>query len=112
MKQYQTTPFLFITLLSDVLRLLLVMRFLFLFFRANAGNALVAELYAITDPFVLLFRSVFPSTVIGGFVIEWSALIAMVLSAVFTALLIRLLNLLMFLAEGGPDEHIHHLHHV
>ena len=112
MQRYLSTPFSFIRLLFDLLQILLFARFVFILLGANAANQFVLFLYNVTSPFVGTFRTIFASSIIQGFTIEWGTVIAMVTYAIVAILLMRLLDMIVKLAEGPlPDDQIHH-HHV
>ncbi|QQG49948.1 MAG: YggT family protein [Candidatus Berkelbacteria bacterium] len=74
----------------SVLEGLLVIRFAFKLFAANAANGLVDFVYDLTGPFVAPFRGIFASPVEEGTVFESSTLLAMVVYALVAYIIARL----------------------
>jgi hypothetical protein len=62
-----------------VLEVLLGLRFLLALFGANPANPFAALVYGLTGPFVLPFRTLFPTPAAQGSVFEFYTLIAMAL---------------------------------
>jgi hypothetical protein len=104
MQRYVTLPFSIVYFLSDLLQLVLLARFLLIFFNANPGNVFVAFIFTLTRPFIILFRSVFSPTTISGLTIDWATIIAMIVYAVIASLIIRLLHIIVD-AAGGDGRH-------
>jgi hypothetical protein len=83
-------------LLFGVLIVLIALRVVLLALGANAGNGLVDAIYAITDPFVSPFRTVFSIQQIqptGVSVIDIGALVAIVGYSLLAILVIAILRL-------------------
>ncbi len=107
MDRYSSMPFSFVNLIADVLQLFLLIRFLFIFFGANAANAFVAFVYTATRPFILIFRSIFTPTTVGGYTIDWATLITMIVVAVLATVIMRLLAIILDTAAGDDVDHVH-----
>jgi uncharacterized protein YggT (Ycf19 family) len=83
-------------LLFGVLVTLIGLRIILLLLGANAGNALVDVIYAITEPLVAPFRGVFSIDVIaptGANVLDVGALVALVGWALIAVLILAILRL-------------------
>jgi uncharacterized protein YggT (Ycf19 family) len=80
--------------LTDVIEILLGVRFIMKALGANAGNIFTGTLYGITDRLLYPFRNAFPPGAAGGYVIEWSALLGMLAYLVLALLIVRLLRIL------------------
>jgi YggT family protein len=78
----------------------LVLRFVLRFFAANPTNSFVHWVYTSSSTLLQPFRSIFPTEVVGkNHVVDFTALFAMIVYAVFTALVVYLLYLL------SPDRY-------
>ncbi|MEA2661293.1 MAG: hypothetical protein QOH08_865 [Chloroflexota bacterium] len=80
-----------ITLLFTVLEILLLIRFAMKLLGANAGQALVAALYGITEPLTRPFQGIWPQTD-GPVVIDLPALLAIVFLFLIAALVVALVR--------------------
>ena len=78
-----------ITLLFTALEVLLLIRFALKLLGANAGQPLVAALYAVTEPLVRPFQGIFPQAN-GPVVIDLPALLAIVFLFLIAALIVAL----------------------
>lgn len=73
----------------------LAFRVVLRFFAANPANGFVHWIYTSSSTLLEPFRSIFPTEVIGrNHVVDFTALFAMVVYAVFTALVVYVLYLL------------------
>ena len=73
----------------------LVLRFVLRFFAANPSNSFVHWIYTSSSTLLEPFRSIFPTEVIGrNHIVDFTALFAMIVYAVFAALVVWLLYLL------------------
>lgn len=90
LRRYTDTPYAVVNVLFDIVAILLGLRFAFRLLAANTAHWLTSALYAVTDPLVLPFRGLFPNVVIGGGVVEWNAIVALVAYSVIAILLLRL----------------------
>jgi uncharacterized protein YggT (Ycf19 family) len=79
--------------LLGVLEVILVARFLLRFLAANPASGFTALVYALSEPFVLPFRGIFPPVVTEGSVLEWSTIIAMIVYALIVYGIIHFLHL-------------------
>jgi len=81
-----------INFFAGIVELFLLMRVLFRFFGANPNSSFVHWVYNSSDVLLQPFRGIFPTQTIGrNHVVDFSALFAMVVYAIFTALVISLL---------------------
>ena len=80
-----------VTLLFTVLEVLLLARFALKLLGANAGQALVAALYGVTEPLVRPFQGIFPQAN-GPVVIDVPALLAIVFLFLIAALVVALVR--------------------
>lgn len=78
-----------------LVEIFLALRVLLRFFAANPGNHFVSWIYNSSDVLMQPFRGVFPTTVIGrDHVIDFSAILAMIIYAIFAMFLGWLVSLL------------------
>jgi uncharacterized protein YggT (Ycf19 family) len=85
-----------VALIFGILVTLIALRIVLLLLGANAGNALVDGIYAITEPLVMPFRGVFSLDVIaptGANVLDVGALVALVGWSLIALLVIAILRL-------------------
>jgi uncharacterized protein YggT (Ycf19 family) len=75
----------------DVIELLLLTRFVLKIFGANSRTPFVGFMYQLTEPLVAPFRGIFPPVAEQGLVIEWATVVAMIVYALLTYLIIRLI---------------------
>lgn len=64
-----------------VISFLLSLRFVFSFFVVNASTPFVAWVYGVTAPLVSPFARIFPDLDLGNFVVDFSALTALIIYA-------------------------------
>ena len=84
-----------INLFLGVAELFLAVRFALLLFDANAANQFVSWVFRSSDYLMQPFRGIFPSVVIGRHhVVDFSALFAMAIYAVFAMVLVWIVTLL------------------
>ena len=81
-----------ITLLFTVLEVLLLIRFALKLLGANPQQALVAGLYAITEPLTRPFQGIWPQTNTAPAVIDLPALLAIVFLFLIAALVVALVR--------------------
>lgn len=112
LRRYTATPFSLLNVLLDIAETLLVLRFVFRLFAANAANAIVRLLYNLTDPLIAPFRNIFANWTRDGMVIEWSVVIAMVAYALLALLIVRFFDMLVAPSDEDIVEHHHHHHHA
>ena len=80
-----------VTLLFTVLEVLLLARFVMKLLGANAGQALVAALYGITEPLTRPFQGIWPQTA-APVVFDLPALLAIVFLFLVAALIVALVR--------------------
>jgi uncharacterized protein YggT (Ycf19 family) len=83
-------------LLASIIEIILLLRFLFVFFNANQSVRFVEALYDLASVFVSPFLYIFPSTIIGGYTIEWSSLIAILVYAFLSAIFVKILRVIFY----------------
>jgi uncharacterized protein YggT (Ycf19 family) len=84
-------PYAIVYYILNVVELLLLLRLIFKALGANASNAFVNFLYAITQPFVAPFIGIFRQPAAQGSVLEWSTIIAMIVYAIVAYAIVQLL---------------------
>jgi len=81
-----------INFFAGIVELFLAVRVILRFFGANPEASFVHWIYNSTDVLLQPFRGIFPSQVVGhNHVIDFSALFAMVIYAVFAAIIVAIL---------------------
>jgi len=81
--------------LTDVIEIILGLRFIARAFGANPGNMFISFLYRISSALLAPFRGIFPTVQQSGVVLEWSTIVAMVIYALIAMLLLRLVRILL-----------------
>jgi YggT family protein len=77
----------------DVICGLLIIRFILRLAGANPGTGFVNFIYALTNPLVAPFRGIFPGISTGPGVVDWAALMAIIVYVLVIWLLLRLVRL-------------------
>ncbi|MDQ3018831.1 MAG: YggT family protein [bacterium] len=77
----------------NVIEALLLIRFILKLLGANNASGFTSGIYAITEPFVLPFRGIFPTPTASGSVLEWSTIIAMIIYALIAYGVVQLLRI-------------------
>lgn len=80
--------------LLDFIIVLLAVRFLLRLAGANPGTPFVNFMYSLTEPLVAPFRGIFPTFGIGPGIIDWAALLAMIVYAFLIWAILRLIRIL------------------
>ncbi len=106
MRRYTEAPFATVNLIFDILESFLLIRFLFVFFNANAANRIVSFFLEGTEPMVRPFAGIFQTTTAAGLTIEWATVMAMAFYALLLALVLRLLAILSVTVEDTSDDHV------
>jgi len=84
-----------INFFTGLVELFLALRFIFRFFAANPHNGFVQWVYSSSGTLLEPFRSIFPTEVVGrNHVVDFTALFAMVVYAIFAALVVWIVYLL------------------
>lgn len=76
-----------------LIQLLLILRLILLFLGASAASPFVAFIYDLSVAFVAPFAGIFPSTNLGGFIVEWTSIIAMIAYSIIGWIITKLLSL-------------------
>ena len=77
-----------------VINVLLVMRFVLLLFGANQASSFVSLIYGLSRPFALPFQRIFAEPAFDGSVIEWAALVGIVVYSLIAYGLARAIELI------------------
>lgn len=88
LKSYQ-----FIWFIVGAIEFLLGFRFVLKVVGANPGSPFVQFIYGLSGPFANFFRNTIPTSASGGFVAEWSTLIAMAFYLMLTWFVFKLLQI-------------------
>jgi len=75
--------------ICGVINVLLVLRFVLLLLGANEVSSFVTLIYGLSRPFVLPFRGIFAAPDLGASVIEWAALVGIVVYSLLAYGLVR-----------------------
>lgn len=84
-----------------IIEFLLMFRFLLKLFGANPSSGFMVLVDILSSPFAILFSGLFPSSIAGNIVMEWSTLFAML---VYLVLAWGLSKLFKFKKPVGPQE--------
>jgi hypothetical protein len=76
-----------------LIQLLLGLRLILLFLGASSASPFVSFIYDLSSAFVAPFSGIFPSTNLGGFVVEWASIIAMIAYSIIGWIITKLLSL-------------------
>ena len=76
----------------DVILVLLLLRFVLRLLSANEANGFVNLVYAITMPLRAPFAGIFPVSMAGAVVIEWSTLVAILVYSLIAYFILRVLR--------------------
>lgn len=86
-------PEMIINLVFGIIEVLLGLRFIFRLFGANPASPFVRWLYETSQPLLRPFDNIFPVPVIdGGFVIEFSTLVAIIIYMLIGYLLLEIIK--------------------
>lgn len=89
-----------INVVFSLIELLIAVRIILRLFGANSAAGFVRWIYATTDPLIQPFVGMFPSPVLeGGFVIEFSAVFALIVYAFIGYLLTEIISELTYQAR-------------
>jgi uncharacterized protein YggT (Ycf19 family) len=78
----------------NIVEALLVIRFVLKLLGASPNAGFTSGMYAITEPFVMPFRGIFPTPSASGSTLEWSTIIAMIIYALVAYGIVQLLRLM------------------
>ncbi|MFA5962057.1 MAG: YggT family protein [Parcubacteria group bacterium] len=81
-----------VNIIVGVIEFLLSLRFIFKFFAVNSSTPFVAWLYGSTASLVAPFARILPNLNIGGFVIDITTLVALIVYALAGYLLMEILS--------------------
>lgn len=93
-----------------IIEIMLGLRVAFRLLEANANSGFVNFVYSFTDPFVRPFEGIFASPASDGAVLDSAALLAMVIYAILTWLIVRLIWLLLDKPETGARRSVSEYH--
>ena len=81
-----------INIVLGVIEFLLSLRFIFKFFVVNVGTPFVAWVYDVTASLVSPFARILPDLKMGGFVVDFSTLVALIVYSLVGYLLLRIFS--------------------
>jgi uncharacterized protein YggT (Ycf19 family) len=81
-----------VNIVFGVIEFLLTLRFLFKFFVANASTPFVAWIYVTSASLVAPFARIFPDLNLGGFVVDFTTLVALVVYALVSYLILEVFS--------------------
>lgn len=87
--------------LAGVIEVLLVFRFIFRLFAANAASGIVMFIDSVSAPFMAPFNMIFPTSPIGNGGLEWPILIAMAVYLIVAFGIVQLINVIV---ARAPQE--------
>jgi uncharacterized protein YggT (Ycf19 family) len=82
----------FVNIVIGVIELLLSLRFIFKFFAVNSSTPFVAWLYGATASLVSPFARILPDLKLGGFVIDFSILVALIIYVLVGYLILQIFS--------------------
>jgi uncharacterized protein YggT (Ycf19 family) len=82
----------FVNIVVGVIEFLLSLRFIFKFFAVNSGTPFVAWLYGATLSLVSPFARILPDLKLGGFVIDFSILVALIIYVLIGYLILQIFS--------------------
>jgi len=82
----------FVNIVVGVIEFLLSLRFIFKFFAVNSGTPFVAWLYDATASLVSPFARILPDLELGGFVIDFSILVALIIYVLVGYLILQIFS--------------------
>ena len=82
----------FVNIVVGVIEFLLSLRFIFKFFAVNSSTPFVAWLYGATASLVSPFARILPDLKLGGFVIDFSILVALIIYVLAGYLILRIFS--------------------
>ena len=95
---------------TGVLETLIALRVVFRLLEASTSSGFVRFIYGFTDPFVRPFQGIFADPAADGAVLDSAALTAMVIYALATWGIVRLIWLLFDRAETGARRSVSQIH--
>lgn len=81
-----------VSIVVGVIEFLLSLRFVFKFFVVNTGTPFVAWLYGVTAPLVSPFAGIAPNLKLGGFVVDFATLVALVVYVLIGYLILQIFS--------------------
>ncbi|MCO5175792.1 MAG: YggT family protein [Thermomicrobiales bacterium] len=90
----------------SLIAIIMALRIVFLLFEANTANGFVNFVNRFTNPFVRPFDGIFTNPSSGGSVLDTAAVFAMVLIAIITWAVVRLLWLVFDIPESGTSRSV------
>ncbi len=81
-----------VNIVFGVIEFLLFFRFIFKFFVVNVGTPFVAWIYSVTATLVSPFAKILPDLKLGGFVIDFATLVALVAYSLIGYLILQIFS--------------------
>jgi len=81
-----------VNIVVGIIEFLLSLRFVFKFFVVNVGTPFVAWLYGVTAPLVSPFAKILPDFKLGGFVVDFATLIALIVYVLIGYLILQIFS--------------------
>lgn len=81
-----------VNIVVGVIEFLLSLRFIFKFFVVNTGTPFVAWIYSVTSGLVSPFARIVPDLKLGGFVIDFTTLVALIVYVLIGYLILRIFS--------------------
>jgi len=81
-----------VNIVIGIIELLLSLRFIFKFFTVNPGTPFVAWLYGATASLVNPFAKILPDYKLGGFMIDFTTLVALIVYILIGYLILRIFS--------------------
>jgi len=81
-----------VNIVLGIIEFLLALRFMFIFFAVNVGTPFVAWIYAVTASLVGPFARILPNLNLGGFIVDFSTLAALVVYSLIGYLLLQIFS--------------------
>jgi uncharacterized protein YggT (Ycf19 family) len=81
-----------VNIIIGVIEFLLSLRFVFKFFVVNVGTPFVGWIYGVTAPLVAPFAKIVPDLKLGGFVVNFSTLVALIVYVLVGYLAIQIFS--------------------
>lgn len=98
---YGVTVLRLINFLVGIVQFGLGLRFIFKLLAANSANQFVSFIYSVTQPLVLPFIGIFgPVSAENAGVVEWSVLVAMIVYAILSYILVELVTIALVSSQA------------
>ena len=81
-----------VNIVIGVIEILLSLRFIFKFFVVNAGTPFVVWIYGVTERLVSPFAKILPDLKLGGFVVDFATLVALIVYVVIGYFILKIFS--------------------